>query len=144
MNQVEPRLLSEMESRPFALYKEHRESDDPIEIMIPIGHYPLLATLVPDLDYSQHGLEQVDALLEGHRGTEPSEPLAHDVAFYLCDWLVANEGLKWRLRGDGLAELQLNEQGALADPYRAILTSIENRQPLALRFIEHCQGMIRR
>jgi hypothetical protein len=57
---------------------------------------------------------------------------------------VANEGLKWRLRGDGLAELQLNEQGALADPYRAILTSIENRQPLALRFIEHCQGMIRR
>lgn len=61
---------------------------------------------------------------------------------YLCDWLVVNTGIPWRLTPEGTAVLLLDSRGDIADPTEGVRHALEGRHPIAHRFVEHCQRSI--
>jgi hypothetical protein len=42
----------------------------------------------------------------------------------------------------GTALLILDRRGDIADPVRGVTQALEDGQPIAHRFVEHCRGMI--
>lgn len=120
-------------------------ADDPAQPRTsrePLDQYPYLRGFALDwLDrYDDAALDEVDAFLTSHNGDVDAEQAGHDLAVYLCDWVVANsETAEWFLdpqRGMCYVELR---SGDLLDPYRALVQCVAAREPLARRFVEHAR-----
>lgn len=108
----------------------------------PLEQYPYLRGLALDwLDcYDDAALDEVDAFLTSHTGDVDAEQAGHDVAVYLCDWVVANsDTAKWFLDPRrGLCYVELRT-GDLLDPYRHVVQCVAGRQPVARRFVEQAR-----
>jgi hypothetical protein len=96
-----------------------------------------------NLTHDEAGLDRVDRFLTGD-DTPPANATAvvHALAMYLCDWLVVNNGLTWRLTPEGTAVLLLHSRGDIADPTQGVRQALADRHPIPHRFVQHCQGMI--
>jgi hypothetical protein len=143
MDTPTPRLPSEQPSKPFATYEPVTNRVPDRYVREPIGDYSDLPKELANLAHDAAGLDRVDRFITG--GEVPSATAAavvHALAMYLCDWLVVNNGLTWRLTPEGTAVLLLDSRGDIADPTQGLRQALANRQPIAHRFVEHCQGMI--
>jgi hypothetical protein len=117
-------------------------ADDPAQPRTtrePLEQYPYLRGLALEwLDrYDDAGLDKVDAFLASHVEDIDAEQAGHDLAVYLCDWVVANsDTAEWFLdpqRGMCYVELR---SGDLLDPYRHVVQCVAGRRPVARRFVE--------
>ncbi len=136
-----PHFPSAERSKPFAVYEEVTDQVPDLLVREPIGDYSTLPEELAELTHDSAGLSRVDAFVTRFDG-EPSADLIHALSMYLCDYLVVNHGLAWRLTPGGTALLKLDSRGDIADPTRSVAQAFESRQPIAHRFIEHCRGMI--
>ncbi|MGO4604599.1 hypothetical protein [Terrabacter sp. 2YAF2] len=142
MDTPTPRLPSEEPPKPFAIYEEQTSRIPDLHVPEPIGDYSELPTGLANLTYDQAGLDRVDAFISrDDRPPVNAAAVVHALAMYLCDWLVVNNGLSWRLTPEGTAVL-LDSRGDIADPTQGVRLALEDRQPIAHRFVEHCQRMI--
>lgn len=114
-----------------------------LHVREPIGNPAKLPAELAGLKHDPVGLTRVDAFITSDdRPATNDESLTEAICFYLCDWLVVNNGLAWNLDHDGTAVLCLDNRGDIADPTQGVARSLETRQPIAPRFVEHCRGMI--
>lgn len=138
-----PRLPSGRPSKPFAFYEEASKRVPDLHTREPIGDYSTLPKELTSLDHDLAGLTRLDAFITREDRTSTNdESLTRAICFYLCDWLVVNNGLTWDLDNDGTAVLRLDRRGDIADPTQGVTQALETKQPIAHRFVEHCQGMI--
>ena len=143
MDTPTPRLPSERPSKPFGTYEPVTNRVPDRYVREPIGNYSDLPKELANLTHDAAGLDRVDRFITG--GEAPPATAAavvHALAMYLCDWLVVNNGLTWRLTPEGTAVLLLDSRGDVADPTQGLRQALANRQPIAHRFVEHWQGMI--
>lgn len=84
-------------------------------------------------------LDDVDAFLTTHGPIGDPAAAAHDVAVYLCNWVVANNpAARWVFEGPTcFVELGHNQ----LDPYRTVAQCITDHQPIAHRFVQHVMTM---
>lgn len=136
-----PRLPSAEPGKPFAVYEEAANEIPDLQIREPIGDYSELPDELADLPHDPTGLDRVDDFIASYN-RPPSPALTHALSMYLCDYLVVNHGLTWRLRPSGTAQLILDRRGDIADPSKGVTQALEDGQPIAHRFVEHCRGMI--
>jgi hypothetical protein len=105
----------------------------------PLDQYPYLRGLALDwLDrYDDSALDEVDAFLTSHPDDVDAEQAGHDLAVYLCDWVVANsDTARWHLNpGRGMCFVELRN-GNWLDPYRWVVLCVAGRQPATRRFVE--------
>ena len=141
MDKPFPRLPSAEPSKPFAVYEEMTDQVADLQVREPIGDYSNLPDALADLTHDAAGLSRVDDFITRYDGP-PSPALAHALSMYLCDYLVVNHGLTWRLTAGGTAFLRLDIRGDIADPVGGVTQALEDRKPIAHRFVEHCRGMI--
>jgi hypothetical protein len=137
------RFLSGMPPQPpGGVTATYLPADDPAQPRTsrePLAQYPYLRGLALDwLDrYDDAVLDEVDTFLTSHAGDVDAEQAGHDLAVYLCDWVVANsDTAEWFLdpqRGMCYVELR---SGDLLDPYRHVVQCVAGRQPVARRFVE--------
>lgn len=136
-----PRLPSAEPSNPFAVYEPVTKQEPDLLVREPIGDYSDLPDELAGLTHDSAWLSRVDDFIARYDGP-PSAVLAHALSMYLCDYLVVNHGLTWRLTASGTAVLKRDSRGSIADPVRGVTQALEDRQPIAQRFVEHCRGMI--
>lgn len=111
-----PRLPFAEPSKPFAVYEEVTAPAPDLLIREPIGDYSTLPEEPADLTHDSAGLSRIDDFITRFEGS-PSAALVNTLAMYLCDYLVVNDGLTWRLTPTGTALLQLDGRGDFADPH---------------------------
>lgn len=139
---LEPVLPSERPPQPLAVYTERGPYED-VVVDGPVGTYSSLAWVEGLSAYDMAAATELDRLLtSGLPTAEAPERYAHDLALYLCDWLVVNGDRSWLVREDGTAELRLNREGDIADPYRSLVRAVVAHEPLAVRFVTHCLAMM--
>lgn len=140
--QIGYRFLSGMPPRPGGAKGPYLPAGDPSlprTTREPLEQYPYLRGLALDwLDrYDDAALDEVDAFLTSHADDVDAEQAGHDLAVYLCDWVVANSNTaQWFLdprRGMCYVELR---SGDLLDPYRWVVQCVASREPAARRFVE--------
>lgn len=138
-----PRLPSGQPSKQFAVYEAETKRVPDLHVREPIGDDANLPPKLAGLNHDLAGLTRLDAFIT-HEDRTPTndESLTRAICFYLCDWLVVNNGLTWDVSNDGTAVLVLNRRGDIADPSQGVAQALETKQPIAHRFVEHCQGMI--
>lgn len=141
MHKPLPRLPSAEGSKPFALYEEVTDPVPDLLVGEPIGDYSTLPGELADLTHDSAGLSRVDDFVTRFDDAPSAVPVKA-LSMFLCDYLVVNHGLTWRLTPTGTALLQLNRREDIADPTRGVTQALENRQPIAHRFVQHCRGMI--
>lgn len=139
MHKPLPRSPSAESSKPFAIYEEVTDPVPDLLVREPIGDYSILPKELADLTYDSAGLSRVDDFVTRFDDA-PSAALVNALSMYLCDYLVVSHGLTWRLTPTGTALLQLDSRGDIADPTPGVTQALENRQPIAHRFVEHCRG----
>lgn len=138
-----PRLPSEQPSKPFATYEPVSSRIPDRYVREPIGDCSDLPDDLANLTHDAVGLDRVDRFITlGEVPPTDSAAVVHALAMYLCDWLVVNHGLTWRLTPEGTAVLLLNSREDIADPTQGVKQALANRQPIAHRFVSHCQGLI--
>ena len=143
MDTPTPRLPSEQPPKSFATYEPVSNRIPDRYVREPIGDYSNLPKELANLTHDEAGLDRVDRFIT--RGEMPpanAAAVVHALAMYLCDWLVVNNRLTWRLTPEGAAVLLLDSRGDIADPTQGLRQALANRQPIARRFVEHCQRMI--
>ena len=138
-----PRLPSGQPSKPFAFYEEETKRVPDLYVREPIGDGADFPQELAGLSHDLAGLTRLDAFItRDDRPPANDESLTRAICVYLCDWLVVNHGLTWDLKNDGTAMLRLDSRGDIADPTQGVTQALETKQPIAHRFVEHCQGMI--
>lgn len=87
--------------------------------------------------YDDAALDEVDAFLTSRTDGVDAEQAGHDLAVYLCDWVVANsETAQWLLdHRQHMCYVELRS-GNLLDPYRWLVQCVAGHQPAARRFVE--------
>lgn len=89
--------------------------------------------------HDEASLDEVDAFLIHHGQIHDPAAAAHDIAVYLCNWIVTNNPVaRWVFEGP-TCFVQLGD-GQL-DPYRTVAQCITNPQPIARRFVQHVMTM---
>jgi hypothetical protein len=110
----------------------------------PLGQYPYLRGLALDwLDrYDEAALDAADAFLTFHPDDVDAEPAGHDLAVYLCDWVVVHSATaQWFLDArPGICYVEL-PNGPLLDPYHHVVKCVADRQPIARRFVEQARSL---
>jgi hypothetical protein len=124
-------------------------ADEAVDLMPRIiegifGHYPYLSAR--GLDWlSRHdeaALHEAEAFVTGHADDVDPQLAGHDLAVYLCDWVVANSDVaRWRFDPQERTCTVLLPNGDMLDPYRTVVTCLRDRQPVAHRFVEKAREL---
>ena len=108
-----------------------------------LDQYPYLGPLSPGWlhRYDESALDEVDQFLTAGDGRSDAEQPGHDIAVYLCNWVVANSSTAhWVLdRPVGRCFVELG--GNQLDPYRYVVQCVTERQPVARRFVEQARTL---
>lgn len=141
------RFLSGMPPQPgmsTATYLPADHPSQPRTTREPLDQYPYLRELALNwLDrYDDAALDEVDAFLTSHPDDVDAEQAGHDLAVYLCDWVVANsDTARWHLDpGRGMCYVEV-PTGDWLDPYRWLVQCVAGRQPAARRFVEKAREL---
>jgi hypothetical protein len=90
--------------------------------------------------YDESALHDADAFVTAHLDDVDAERAGHDLAVYLCNWIVVNsEAAQWVLDPAGTCHVELGDN--TLDPYRSAVTCVAERQPIASRFVEQARTL---
>ena len=144
--QTEHRFLSAVPIGPgtsASTYMPAEEVVEPLTSREVLRQYPYLRGLgIGWLDrYDEAALEEADAFVISPVDGIDAERAGHDLAVYLCDWVVANTDVaRWLLRPEGACTVVLPSGNEL-DPYRHVVQCLTDRQPVARRFAEKAKEL---
>lgn len=107
-----------------------------------LDQYTHLRSLRPGwLDrHDEDALSEVDRFLTYGAAGLPADEVGHDIAIYLCNWVVLNSsGAEWVLDPAGTCFVEVGEHRL--DPYRHIVQCVRLRQPVAHRFVQQARAL---
>ena len=147
--QIAYRLLSGRQRESNRAPVTYLPADDPMQARRTrdvLDQYPYLRARVQVwVDrYDESALDDADAFVTAHVDDLDAEKAGHDLAVWLCNWVVVNDaGTRWFLdprAGICFVELD-NNSAAQLDPYRHVVECLTRRQPVARRFVEKAREL---
>lgn len=137
------RFLSAAMPGPDVTAHYSRTTEGPRPSVEALDQYPYLGRLSPDWlrRYDESALDEVDRFLTSGDGRSDAEQAGHDIAVYLCNWVVANSATAhWVLDEPvGTCFVQLGPQRL--DPYLYVVQCVHQGQPVARRFVEQVRSL---
>lgn len=142
------RLLSaaELPRRAAVPYLPPDDPSQPRRTRDVLDQYPYLRARVQVWvnRYDESALDDADAFVTAHLDGLDAEKAGHDLAVWLCNWVVVNDvGTRWFLdprEGICFVELDNNSEATL-DPYRHVVECLTRREPVARRFVEKAREL---